>query len=183
MNEYKGQNILLATMHKKEIAIAPPFKEIVDSNVIAANNFNTDQFGTFSGEISRKLTAFETLKLKATTASNMFNVDFVISSEGSFGPHPSIPFINSDIEMLLFYDRSRDLFITEYEISINTNHAELQVSKDIVNSDIFIKWLEKVQFPSHGLILKSGEIIIQKGLTKTEELNLALNNSYNKYTD
>ena len=84
---------------------------------------------------------------------------------------------------LLFYDRNRDLFITEYEISTDTNHSELEIFKSNINTDSYFKWLNQVQFPSHGLVIKSGSKIINKGICSIDELNHAIEDSFKKYTD
>jgi hypothetical protein len=178
MSKYKGKKILLASMHQKEIAISPPFTELIDCEIIVPENFNTDQFGTFSGEINRDLPAYETLKKKALCAAEIYDFDYVISSEGSFGPHPSNPFVNADLEMLLLYDRTRELFIADYEISMDTNHAELEISKSSINTDNYSKWLKQVKFPSHALILKSGSTIIQKGICNISDLDNAINEGF-----
>lgn len=181
MNEYAGKKVLLASMHKKEIAINPSFAEFVGCEIVVADNFNTDKFGTFSGEVARDLSAYETLKKKAVIAAGLYDFDYVISSEGSFGLHPSNPFINADIEMLLFYDRAKDLFIVDYEISTDTNHAELEISQSSIYNDNYYKWLKQVKFPSHGLIIKAGSIIIEKGICDVLVLEKAIKNSFRKY--
>ncbi len=181
MSIYKNKKVLLATMHKKEIAVRPPFANIVGCEVVVAEDFNTDSFGTFSGEISRQETAYETLKNKALFAAEKYGFDYVISSEGSFGPHPSNPFVNADMEMLLFYDKTKDLFISDYEISVDTNHAEIFVTSESFNSSQYVKWLNQVKFPSHGLIVKNESMIIKKGISDLVDLNLVIEDSLKQY--
>lgn len=181
MSIYKNKKVLLATMHKKEVAVRPPFAEIVGCDVVVAEGFNTDSFGTFSGEISRQETAYETLKNKALCAADKYGFDYVISSEGSFGPHPSNPFVNADMEMLLFYDKTKDLFIADYEISVDTNHAEFFVTNKNIDSNEYAAWLDQVKFPSHGLIVKNESAIIKKGISDPRELNLVMQESLKQY--
>lgn len=183
MSDYNGKLVLLASMHKKEIAIKPAFSKFVGCNIIVLDDIDTDQFGTFSGEIPREISAYETLKKKAIFAAEIYNYDFVISSEGSFGPHPSYPFINADTEMLLFYDRNLDLFIVDYEISTDTNHGEFILSKDKINSEEYLKWLEQVKFPSHGLIVKADSRILQKGICSLSDLEGVLNQGFKSYRE
>lgn len=181
MGEYSGKKVLLASMHKKEIAVKPPFSELVGCEIIVSEKLDTDQFGTFSGEISRDLSAYETLRKKAVFAAEIYDLDYVISSEGSFGPHPGYPFINADTEMLLFYDRVRNLFITDYEISTDTNHSELEIAANSIYTDEYFKWLEQIKFPSHGLIVKAGSIIIQKGICSTNALENAISEGFRQH--
>lgn len=167
---YKGKKVLLASMHKKELAIAKAFEDKLDCEIVVPENFNTDQFGTFSGEVERELSAYETLKKKAITAANIFNYEYVISSEGAFGPHPHNYFVNSDTEMLLFFDRRLDLFIADYEITTDTNFSEFILNRDVYNTDKYKKWLENVKFPSHGLIIKANQNVIHKGVSLESDL-------------
>lgn len=166
---YKNKLVLLASMHKKEIAIAEVFEKNLGCKIIIAEKFDTDQFGTFSGEVSRELSAYDTLKKKAVTAANIFDYDYVISSEGSFGPHPYM-FANCDTEMLLFYDRKLDIFIADYEISLDTNHAQLTLTQKNYKTNNYVEWLKNVKFPSHALIIKSKSNSIYKGIVSLLDL-------------
>ncbi len=47
-------NIILATKHKKEQAIQVQFEEAFNANIFVPDNYDTDQFGTFTGEIPRQ---------------------------------------------------------------------------------------------------------------------------------
>lgn len=185
---YKNKRVLLASMHQKEIAIKEAFEKNLGCKIVVAENFNTDQFGTFSGEIKRKLSAYDALKNKAVTAANIFDYDYVISSEGSFGPHPYM-FANCDTEMLLFYDRKLDLFIANYEISFDTNHAQLTLTKKNYKRNDYIEWLKNIKFPSHGLTIKSESNAIYKGIITLVELEaiidkeLSMNNNLTLETD
>lgn len=181
ISEYNGKKILLASMHQKELVIKPTFEEYLGCEIIVAKNFNTDQFGTFSGEISRELSAYETLKKKAITASNIFNYDYVISSEGSFGQHHQNFFTSCDTEMLLFYDRIRGLYIADYEVSSDTNYAELEISSGDFNKSDYLKWLGKVKFPSHGIIVKAGSIVIKKGICNHYDLEQVISSEFRNY--
>ncbi len=177
MSIYSGKKVLLASMHQKELAIQEPFEFILGCNLVVAENFNTDQFGTFSGEVERVLSAFDTLKQKAITAADTFGFDYVISSEGAFGPHPSCPLANSDIEMLLFYDRENQLFIAESEITTETNMGELELAKNTSYED----FLKQVAFPSHGLILKANDKVLRKGIIDRRELDQLISESFKVY--
>ena len=51
---FKGRKLLIATMHKKEMAIAPILEKALGVKCVLPENFNSDLLGTFSGEIERK---------------------------------------------------------------------------------------------------------------------------------
>ncbi len=88
MSFYKNQKILLATKHQKEQVLAPVFKKILGAEIWVPQDFDTDQFGTFSFEVPREFNAYETAVRKAKKAAEECGAGLVIASEGSFGPHP-----------------------------------------------------------------------------------------------
>ena len=73
-------------------------------------NLDTDQLGTFTGEVERKSDPITTARNKCVVAMELSNCDLAIASEGSFGPHPSISFIPADDEFLLFIDKKYGSF-------------------------------------------------------------------------
>jgi hypothetical protein len=172
---YQNQDIYLASKHQKEQAIAPVFKQALNASIVPLN-YDTDQFGTFTGEIPRQHPPLTTCILKAKTCALEANVPLVIASEGSFGPHPHIPIIPFAREIMVFVDMTKNLIIHETLETFNTNYASLNI-KHGDNIDTF---LSQVKFPSHGLCLQTGEplTIIAKGITSRESLLLALNQGF-----
>jgi len=186
MSFYNNQKILLATKHHKESVIAPVFKKILGAEIIVPQDFDTDQFGTFSFEIPRELTAYQTAVKKAKTAVEDYGASLVISSEGSFGPHPDYFWMTANIEIMVFLDLSCSVEISEYLISTETNHDELWINRDYKKSPDYEKFLKKVFFPSHGLMVhgplgqgqnqNSQDLFFAKGVTdlKTLEQKISL---------
>lgn len=164
---YKNQDVLLASMHKKEQAIAPAFKTQL-SCTIRVHDFDTDQFGTFTGEIPRTLSPYETCILKAKTAAKCHNYALAVASEGSFGSHPAFPLIPSAHELMVFVDSTRNWIIAEQLVSQKTNYAMMTVNKH-TDLDALLK---KVLFPSHAIILQtiSDKRVLAKGITDFEQL-------------
>jgi len=164
---YHKQQLLLASKHRKEQVIAPVFKHYLDAELLVAT-FDTDQLGTFTGEIPRLATPTETCVLKARQAGLACNHDYVIASEGSFAPHPQIPFLAVAHEIMLLLDLKRQLMIVEEEISTKTNYQTLVIDKN-QNLDDFLK---KAQFPSHALCLQTADQVqvIAKGIQTHEDL-------------
>lgn len=66
---YAGALIAFATMHGKEALAQQPFRDILGASVVAPAGLNTDQFGTFSGEIPRILTPHAAAAPKSTSGS------------------------------------------------------------------------------------------------------------------
>jgi hypothetical protein len=174
---FKNTVAVLATMHKKERVIAPLFEKELGIKVTVPQ-FNTDKFGTFTREIDRSGSQIEAARLKAQKVLLLTNESLGIASEGSFAPHPYLPLISCNREVVIFIDRENDLEIIGEELSTDTNHSHLKVS----NIQQAIKFAEKVGFPEHGLIVmlneypkNSSEII--KGINTEEALIKAINDS------
>ena len=103
---YNNTSAVLATMHGKDRVIAPLLERDLGLRVELALGLNTDRFGTFSREIERKGSQLDAARAKIGAAfENAPYVRVGIASEGSFGPHPHIPFLALDRELILLIDR------------------------------------------------------------------------------
>jgi hypothetical protein len=147
---FSGRKLVIATMHAKEKVIAPLFEDALGVTCEVVSNLDTDQFGTFSGEIKREGSPLETARKKALAALVDSDATLAIASEGSFGPHPSLFFIPGDEELMLFIDLKENLEIVGRHITEKTNYAHKTISTLEDLSD-FIK---QVGFPDHGIIIK-----------------------------
>jgi hypothetical protein len=148
---YEGICIILTTKHAKSIAIAPPFLETLGATVIEYI-VDTDKLGTFSGEIERQGNSLECARKKCEWSLNKLGnkVEFAIANEGSFGPHPFIPFLACDHEILYFIDRKRDFHLHLSHITEKTNYRT-----ETVNSlEALHKFANQASFPSHALIIQ-----------------------------
>ena len=146
---FSGESVFFATKHSKEKVLAPVLEKMGLKCICA--DVDTDRFGTFSGEVERVGGVREALRLKTVEAAKV-NPDsrFLLASEGSFGPHPFIGFLQSDHEALLFVDRELNTEIYVEEISTDTNHAEIEFGPH----DDLQTFLKQIGFPEHGVIVK-----------------------------
>ena len=177
-NMYKGIKILLATKHNKEEAIREPFADHFSAQIYVPNDYDTDQYGTFSGEIKRTGTPLETVIKKAQGAISRYHCQYAIANEGSFGPHPLYCFFPIDMELMVFIDRENKLTVIETEISTETNFAH----QDISSNDDYSPFLSRMKFGTHGLIIKNAEDnqVIAKGITQINQLEVILNTAFAK---
>ena len=164
--------ISLTTKHKKAEAIAPIFKEILGAHVFESCQ-DTDLLGTFSGEIERNKTPKECAKEKCLWGFSDPSFLYSLASEGSFGPHPFLPFTSCGEEILYFIDKKREFHLVVSEISTSTNY----LTKEIDSLDTLFEYAKKAQFPSHALILghlkqKQNGFLV-KGITCFEVLEKA----------
>jgi hypothetical protein len=136
-------------MHEKEHVIGPAFSEVLGIKIIKAN-INTDQLGTFAGEVERKGTALSTALQKCELAMKESKVSIAIASEGSFGPHPFIPFLACDHEILYFIDRERGFALHQSLLSSKTNYQ----GKAFSDPKQLRTFCDRALFPSHALIVR-----------------------------
>jgi hypothetical protein len=147
---FKDRTLVIATMHGKEKVIAPLLEQALGVKIIIPQNFDTDQYGTFSGEIEREVDPVEAARIKANAACQLYRCDLAIASEGSFRSHPSLFFVPAEDEIIVFVDIINGIEIKAREVSTKTNF----------DGGLFENWEKAkafalaVQFPSHGLIIR-----------------------------
>ena len=177
---YTDKFVLLASKHNKEQAIGPVFRQALACN-LCVEDIDTDQFGTFTGEVPRSLSAYETCILKATYAAKEKKYALSVASEGSFGPHPSNPFILHAHEIMVFVDLEKDWIIGEQLLTPNTNYKMMTINKNTL-LDPFLK---SALFPSHALTLQSADRrdVIAKGINSPHQLQASLSDGFKKYNE
>lgn len=168
---YMGKQIALATMHKKEVYLKDACEKILGASLVTFDEkINTDLLGTFSGEIERKSTQKETVLQKCHLGLDISGLPLGIANEGSFGPHPYIPFIAFSLEILVFVDRIRCLEVFETMMFTKTNYRHTTC----YSSDDLTEFLNYSLFPSHALIVKpticKDKTIVFKGIQDFIEL-------------
>jgi hypothetical protein len=168
-NYFEGRRLVVATMHGKETIIGPILRDALGVEILVPSNFNTDIYGTFSGEIERTVDPVEAGRIKCIAACELTGCDLAIASEGSFGPHPSMLFLPGDDEILVFVDLQNKLEIKVRKISSITNFG----------GDLFTEWTsarkfaEASFFPSHSLIIRKAKNNNEhtiKGIASWDEL-------------
>ncbi|MBI3521035.1 MAG: hypothetical protein HY062_16975 [Bacteroidetes bacterium] len=176
----KGRKIIIATKHQKEQVVAPLLNNELGLDCVVSKDMDTDVFGTFTGEIERLNNPIETARQKCLKAMELSGLDLAISSEGSFGLHPTAFFLQANSEVILLVDKKNKLEFIAREISTKTNFSGSEV-KSYKELQEFAK---SALFPSHGLILrksKEAKEDIYKGITTTTILKQAYNALWTKY--
>lgn len=147
---FSGRRLLIVTKHQKEEVIASLLEETLGVTCFVSKDFDTDSLGTFSGEIARKDDALTTLRKKCWKGMQTEGFDLAIATEGSFGNHPTVFFAPANDELIMLVDQKHNLEIVERVLSMDTNFD----SSEIHTREELKAFLDKVQFPSHGVILK-----------------------------
>ena len=141
----------MSTRHGKEQSIAPPLAAHLGMRVRVPADLDTDRLGTFTGEVARVGTPLEVARRKARLGMTATGLPLGLANEGSFGPHPSLPFIPADHELLLFVDDERGIEVAEETLSVDTNFANTTVA---AAAELEAEFLQRARFPSHGLIAR-----------------------------
>ncbi|MFN3608353.1 MAG: DUF6671 family protein [Hyphomonas sp.] len=170
---FAGRRALLATMHGKERAIGPAFRDILGTDVEVPRDLDTDQLGTFSGEIERRGSMDEVLVAKARLGLKVSGLDLAIASEGSFGPHPQIPFIPVGLEKLVLIDAKSGLVAIEHSVDLAPCYASWETRR---LNDI-VEHLRAAGFPGQAMIVRpntgpAGPV--QKGIQSLANLEAAI---------
>ena len=181
---YQGACIIIPTKHTKSIAIAPPFWNHLGASVLEYY-VDTDTLGTFSGEVEREGNALKCTRRKCEWALELLGdkVDYCIASEGSFGPHPHIPFLPCDQEILYFIDRKRGFHLHMVHLTEKTNYQ----MKALLSFEELQQFAEVAQFPSHALIIRPNNRedggILFKGIDTPATLEKAFKESLKASAD
>lgn len=152
MDLFRGRKLLIATKHQKDRVIAAPMSEAFGVNCFTSGDeFDTDQLGTFTGEKPRVSDPVSTAREKCLKGMEQFNCDLGIASEGSFFPDPYSFIGHVNEEVLILIDKKHDFEVIVKELSFETNFYAGQVDSE----EALLELASKLNFPSHGLILRS----------------------------
>lgn len=173
-----GARAVIATMHGKERVIAPLLTEALGLDCVVPSAFDTDRFGTFSREIERTGSQLDAVRAKIVAAfERVPHARVAVASEGSFGPHPQIPFVPLGRELVLLVDRQTGLEITGHDATIDTHFAHLVVDGPAAA----FAFAERMRFPEHGLIVMgcrgdqpAPDIALWKGIVAADALDRAV---------
>ena len=178
LHSYRGAKVVLPTLHSKGALAEEAFKEQLGM-FVEELNIDTDQFGTFSGDVERKLSPKESAIAKAKLGLAQSDYEYALASEGSIGADPTVPFIISDVECVVFIDSVNDLIVSHayrsFDITAHTH--EYTQGEDLE------KFLIKADFPHHQLIVKSldfGITALAKGISSHSELMRVLEQATEK---
>ncbi|MFN9757507.1 MAG: DUF6671 family protein [Planctomycetota bacterium] len=168
----RGRHIAIATMHGKERAIAPALAARFGVHAVVPAGFDTDAFGTFTGEVARRGSPRDAARAKAAAALAATGLDAAIASEGTFGPHPAAPLLPLAAEFLLLVDARSGLEVEAEDVGTATNWAGAPV-RDLAEAEAFGA---RVGFPDHQLVLRvSGDpTATRRGIGNRDELAVAM---------
>lgn len=147
---WPGVSAVLATMHGKERAIGPVLARFFGLKVEVAPGLDTDAFGAFSREVARTGSPLEAARGKIAAAFDRVpSARIGLASEGSFGPHPQLPFLPFGQEIVVLIDRLSGLELVGRHAGTGTNFAHVVVTEREAGQ----AFAQRIGFPGHGVIL------------------------------
>lgn len=148
---FKNRIAVLATMHKKEKVISPIFEKEVGIQLIVPKGFNSDTFGTFTGDVKRTGDQFDAARLKAEAALKFSKKTLAVASEGSFGSHPVIPFLPFNREIVLLKDSEHEIELVGVATSTEINYK----GSHVYSFEEALSFAESIGFPDTGVVVKA----------------------------
>ena len=149
-SRYRRRIASLTTKHAKECALAWPLSRGLGLSLLVPISIDTDALGTFTGEIPREGAPGEVARRKARLGMEATRLPLGLASEGSFGPHPLMPFLPSDFELLVFLDDEEGFTVSEQIVTSETNYAQARC----VDPPAALAFAAQAHFPSHSLIVR-----------------------------
>ena len=160
---FSGRSAALATMHGKEAAIAPVFAARLGIELVVPPGLDTDALGAFTGEVERPGDMDAVLIEKARLGMRAAGLDLGVASEGSYGPHPQMPFVPAGLEKIVLID-DRSGFIAMEQVF---DDAPCYHRWEVRELDEIRASLGRIGFPEQALIVKPGDVSpIGPGLAK-----------------
>ena len=136
-------------MHGKGPVIEGPLARRFAGRVVSVQ-VDTDAFGTFTGERARTRSPMDTAIAKARAGMALTGFPLGLASEGSFGPHPLLPFVAADLELLVLVDDLHGIVITERARSLTPVH----VRESVAPGQSLTHLIRRAQFPGHALTVR-----------------------------
>ncbi len=163
---FQAGNVVIATRHAKARAIRPAFLKL--GLAVRTVRADTDALGTFTAEVERTLPPLKCALEKCRLAHVLTGAVYCLGSEGSFGPHPYLPFAASAHEVLAFTDYALGYSVHEQVVTFETNFA----AEDTDSVAALKKFAQSARFPSHALVLRAvgNEGKVVKGIRSWDEL-------------
>jgi hypothetical protein len=122
--------LLITTLHQKGALLQPLFAQF-GLQLSTNDSFDTNKLGTFSKTVERRL-APPLAALEKAKAGYIFDqtADWYIGSEGSFFPHPSIPWVTLNQEVLVAWSANEDRQITVIHSAVAQGVFSLSISNE-----------------------------------------------------
>lgn len=171
LRPYLGHVAAMATMHGKLPLVGPALSDALGLLVVQAE-VDTDQLGTFTGEVPRTEAPAATAFRKARLGMDATGRKIGIASEGTIGPDGLLPVV-ADREVVAIVDDVHGFSLAESAVGFETvAHSWVLDDGSLLDDD-----LRRAGFPSHGLIVRRDDDptgTIHKGIRDARALQRAI---------
>jgi hypothetical protein len=165
---YQHQAVAFLTQHGKETLIGPLLNQALGCRVIRAEGFDTDQLGTFSGEVPRPDSQVQTARRKARIGMDLLGTPLGMASEGAFVTDPFGGLMPWNIEVLVWIDDSRG-----HEVIAIAQGPARSLHRSVGDVDALLQWAAEAGFPEHHAMLRPEGVrqpLVRKGLNDPQAL-------------
>ena len=171
MQRYQGQTVAFLTQHGKESLVRPVLEPALGCSVQLATGFDTDQLGTFSGEVKRIEGQLQTARTKARLGMQLLGTGLGIASEGAIVPDPFGGLMPWNIELLVWLDDTHQI-----EVVGMAQGPARSLHRSVRSWPELEKFAHEAGFPEHHLVLRpqsQDDPRTRKGLQGWAELERA----------
>lgn len=146
---YENCPVAFLTQHGKQDLVREPLEAALGCQLVHTDGYDTDQLGSFTGELSRAGSQLEAARKKADIGMALTGASVGMASEGSFGPDPYGAFMPWNNEVVLWLDRKLGLEVTGFA------HGPAQSLHRMVSSlSELERFATEAGFPEHQLVLR-----------------------------
>lgn len=178
---YAGQTAAFLTQHGKETLVAPILEPFLGCDIQLINGYDTDQLGTFSGEVKRLDNQIETARKKARIGAELSGLPLAIASEGAFVPDPLGGLMAWNIEVVLWLDTA-----SGFEVIGLAQGPTLSLNKAVQKFSELEIFANNAGFPAHHLVLRpqtESDLRIHKGVSDWDRLQQTFNECQSQSTN
>lgn len=158
---FQGRTASLATKHDKLKIFAPAIEPALGINIFLAE-IDTDQFGTFAGDIPRLESPLDTAIAKARAGMRALATGLGFASEGTISPDPVSGMFVRDIEIAVLVDDVNDQVICgqavsheivtgRHYVTPKTDLASILINLDVPRHSVMVMAECSPQFAVKGL--------------------------------
>lgn len=164
---YRHRRAGLATQHDKLPLVGPALHRATGLEVVQVD-VDTDVLGTFTGEVPRTGSPWDTAVAKARLGMRASGLSIGVASEGTFGPLDGAPFIRADRELVVLVDDELGIEIGEGDLGLGLPMISVDVDAEALDMSV----LESAGFPEHGVIVRTVDAVhpVVKGIHDVESL-------------
>ena len=148
-SRYVGQTVALLTQHGKEAQLQPVLEPALGCRIVRVEGFDTDQLGTFTGEVARTRSQLDTAKAKARIGMELSQSRIGLASEGAFIPDPYSGLMPWNVEVLVWLDDTLGI-----EVSGLAQGPAQSQQRTVETWSELESFAQMAVFPEHHLVLR-----------------------------